>query len=106
MLPQTLSVNEAAKYLKVKPRTVREWIANGKLAAARVGRFYVIPLEEVGRLITPQDPIIEINTGNSERKAHAARLKELLRGASVCKESIRAARRRDAELEPVRVGNH
>ena len=59
---QTLSVKEAAVIFKVKPKTIRAWIAQGKLAASRIGRAYLIPADEVGRAASrPAKDIQESN---------------------------------------------
>jgi len=42
-----MTVEEAAAALRVKPRTVREWIKHGKLRAGRIGRRYLIEESEV-----------------------------------------------------------
>ncbi len=53
-----LSVRDAARLLSVTPRTVRNWIREGRLAAIRVSeRVTLVPLAEVerlaGRLVRP-----------------------------------------------------
>lgn len=42
-----LTVNEAAKLLRVNPDAVRGYIHTGELSAARVGRGYRIDLEDL-----------------------------------------------------------
>ena len=54
----TISVREAARLLSVAPRTVRNWIHEGRLSAIRVSeRITLIPLGEIervgGRLLRP-----------------------------------------------------
>lgn len=47
-----VTVKEAAGLLRVTPRTVRNWIAAGRLDAARVSeRVTLVPLAEVDRLL-------------------------------------------------------
>ena len=46
-----LSVNEAADELRVQPRTVRDYIRSGRLAATRIGKQYRIRVEDL-RLLT------------------------------------------------------
>lgn len=36
------SVEEAAALLRVTPRTIREWIATGRLGASKSGRTFII----------------------------------------------------------------
>lgn len=54
----TVSVREAARLLRVTPRTVRNWIAAGRMGATRISeRVTLVPLAEVerlaGRLVRP-----------------------------------------------------
>ena len=42
-----LTVQEIAKYLRVKPSTVYEWAKNGKMPAAKVGRLWRFDREKV-----------------------------------------------------------
>lgn len=47
----TVTVKEAARLLRVTPRTVRNWIASGRIQATRVSeRVMLVPLSEVERL--------------------------------------------------------
>lgn len=47
----TVSVRDAARLLRVTPRTVRNWIASGRLQATRVSeRVTLVPLAEIERL--------------------------------------------------------
>jgi len=53
----TVTPREAARTLHVTPRTIYNWIAEGKLAAHRVSkRVTRIPLSEVERLAAPSVP--------------------------------------------------
>ena len=42
-----LTVNEAAKAMKVTPRTVRRWIDDGSIASERRGSRILIPREAI-----------------------------------------------------------
>jgi excisionase family DNA binding protein len=47
----TVSIRDAARLLHVTPRTVRNWIAVGKLPASRVSeRVTLVPLAEIERI--------------------------------------------------------
>jgi excisionase family DNA binding protein len=47
----TVKIREAARLLGVTPRTVRNWVASGRLPAVRVSeRVTLIPLAEIERL--------------------------------------------------------
>jgi excisionase family DNA binding protein len=51
-----LTPKEAAKRLRVTPRTVRNWIASGRLSAVRVSdRVTRIPASEIERLLARPD---------------------------------------------------
>jgi excisionase family DNA binding protein len=46
-----LTVNEVAKLLKVSPRTVRNYIKDGKLKAVKIGSTNRIPENVINELI-------------------------------------------------------
>jgi excisionase family DNA binding protein len=48
---QLLNTEEAAKRLYTTPYTVRKYIRQGKLAAARIGKQYLIMEEELLELL-------------------------------------------------------
>jgi len=49
-----LGLNEAAEHLGVNPRTIRRYIAAGRLTGYRVGpRLIKIDLDELESLLTP-----------------------------------------------------
>lgn len=98
MIQPTLTVEQAAGYLHVQPRTIRDWIAAGKLPAKKVGKRYIIAAEAVGNMVAPASPMNE-SIDISNKEAHAAQLFKLLSKAESCKESIRAQRRKDAERQ-------
>jgi excisionase family DNA binding protein len=50
------SVDEAANVLRVSHWTVRQWIKDGRLPSARVGRRVVIRESELQRLIVDDPP--------------------------------------------------
>ena len=52
--PEFLTLPEAADQLRVQVRTLRGWIAQGELLAARPGKAYLIPRSEVERLLRPR----------------------------------------------------
>jgi molybdopterin-binding protein len=59
VLADHLTVSQAARRIGVSPGTFRRWIYNGRVAAVRDGGIYLIPVDEVRRLIaerhvTPQ----------------------------------------------------
>lgn len=60
---QAYDINEAAAILKVKPGTLRLWIQQGLIRAARLpglkgqGR-YRITAEEISRILTPKGEVV------------------------------------------------
>jgi excisionase family DNA binding protein len=46
-----LTVDEAADELGIRPKTVRAWIGNRRIASVRVGRCVRVPAAEVKRVI-------------------------------------------------------
>lgn len=55
-IPQWLSMPEAGARIGVKARTIRAWIADGRLPAYRVGgRAVRIKASDVDALVTPID---------------------------------------------------
>lgn len=56
VLPNLLSVNQAAAELNMRPRTLHHWIATGRVAATKIDpdkttSAYVITRAEVDRLV-------------------------------------------------------
>jgi len=49
--PEILTVGEVAGVLRVHPRSVQRWVAQGKFAAVRAGRTYRISRADVLRWI-------------------------------------------------------
>jgi excisionase family DNA binding protein len=50
-VPEALTTKQVAERLRVKPDTVRRWIAAGKLPALRVGGRLRVRAEDVGRMV-------------------------------------------------------
>lgn len=78
LMQPTLSVRDAARLLRVTPRTVRNWIASGHLRATRVSeRVTLVPLAEIERLTgAPARPDlssviwdVDLSTLDEERSA-------------------------------------
>jgi len=53
---ELLTVQDTARLLKVSTVTVRRFIADGKLAAVRVGKGVRVRKEAIARLATPVEP--------------------------------------------------
>lgn len=48
-----MRLQEAAQQLGVHTSTIKRMIANGKIKSSRVGMMYMIPRDEVERLLNP-----------------------------------------------------
>ena len=47
MTSELMTVEEVAEYLRVKPSSVYEWVKNGKIPAAKVGRLWRFQREQI-----------------------------------------------------------
>lgn len=47
------NVNEVAERMGFRPRTIRRYIREGKIAAVKIGWEWLVPKEEVDRLTEP-----------------------------------------------------
>jgi excisionase family DNA binding protein len=83
MLSSTLTVNEVAAYLKKRPRTIRQWIASGRLPAKKVGHSYLILEAEIGRMIAPAQQTEEVKEYDPDRANRLAELRKVLAGLRV-----------------------
>lgn len=54
MEEEILTIEEAAKLLKVSEATIRRWVKNGKLVAFRAGREYRLKKEDINKLFKRQ----------------------------------------------------
>jgi excisionase family DNA binding protein len=55
---ELLTVQEAAAVLKVSQITVRRYIADGRLAAVRIGRGVRVRRDAIDRLAQPVEPVL------------------------------------------------
>lgn len=51
MEPDLLTPEDAAKVLKVKPETIREWLRTGKLKGLRAGRLWRIRPDDLEKFL-------------------------------------------------------
>jgi excisionase family DNA binding protein len=51
-----LTVNEAAKTVKMHPDTIRRFIREGKLKASRVGGRWRVHMDALREFISPSEP--------------------------------------------------
>lgn len=49
---EMFSMNPAARTLGIKEKTLRGWVANGRIGCVRYGRTIRIPLSELNRIIS------------------------------------------------------
>lgn len=52
-LPRMYSITEIAEMFGRAPRTIRSWIADGRLGAIKVGNAVFIPEAEIDALLSP-----------------------------------------------------
>lgn len=76
-----LTPKQAAIHLKTTEATVRLWIAQGKVKAARPGGRWLIPQEEIDRLLSPVQvqPLPQTSAEMEERRQWAQEGIERLR---------------------------
>jgi excisionase family DNA binding protein len=58
---ESLTVEQASKELHVSEHTLRVWIRNKKIPAAKVGKSYRINSGELEKLLSPKENIAEGN---------------------------------------------
>jgi excisionase family DNA binding protein len=56
MQEESLTLEEAAPLLRIKPDTLRKWLSTGKAHGRKVGRRWLIHISEVRRLLPPPAP--------------------------------------------------
>lgn len=52
-LPEMLTTAEVGKRIRKSESTVRRMCARGELAAAKIGNTWLVPVDEVKRILTP-----------------------------------------------------
>jgi excisionase family DNA binding protein len=53
--PKSVNVEQAAQLLGIPARSVRRLINTDRLRAVRLGKYWVIPLNELDRLLAPSE---------------------------------------------------
>lgn len=51
--PKSVNTEQAAVLIGIPPASVRRLIRIGQIKAVQLGRYYVIPVEEIDRLLEP-----------------------------------------------------
>jgi len=74
---RTLTIQQAADKLQVRPNTVRRWIRRGRIPGCKIGRIFRIPEEELERVLSGRSAENSM-TGRSE--AERAAIIRALRG--------------------------
>lgn len=102
-----LTVEEAASRLRVSPRTMRKWIAQGKVPAVRYGRSYRISESAVSEqpasgLATDQDLTgrgARQSIQHRRREQQVKKFEEAFRGGTLDKAAMRAGWDEELRLE-------
>ena len=89
-----MTVDEAARLLRVRPRTVRTWIKMGKIKASRIGKSYLIDDRDL-RMALDQ-PSAEVAPDRSES---IRRMRGILVGTGFSADAYMSEKRREADLE-------
>jgi len=59
-MSRTITVEEAANRLQVKPNTIRAWIKHGRIPGRKIGRVFRIPEQALDLLISGTDkPLVQ-----------------------------------------------
>lgn len=92
----TMTVEQVAVRCHVKPRTVREWIKQGKLSAHRIGKQYLIEEMDLNRAV--------VHVGNRERKAaeikqSIARMQGIFAGTGLSTQQFMEEKQEEIERE-------
>lgn len=77
MMHQSMTVSEVAIVLRLTPRTIRNMIGRGEIpGAVKIGKQYIIPSEEVSKMISPQKAEL-----TPERRECVREILDLMAGA-------------------------
>lgn len=55
-MTRTITVEQAADRLQVKPNTIRTWIKQGRIPGRKIGRVYRIPEQALNQLVSGTSP--------------------------------------------------
>jgi excisionase family DNA binding protein len=83
---ELLSVEEAAAKLKMAPKTLRDWLRNGKLAAVKLGKHWLIREQDLGATVEAQNLIANVSLerehNERDRKISAEEFDRLYQAAA------------------------
>jgi len=104
MLPRTLSVKEAASCLKVQPRTIRVWIAHGRMHASKIGKSYIIPEPEVEKMITATKTSTDNHFTTMTKQERLDSIRGCLANSDINLDAILSLRRKEANSRKFKAG--
>lgn len=71
--PDAMTAEQAAAYARRAPKTIRSWVASGRLAASHRGRRLAIRREDLDRALAAEEPTAAAATDEAWRKLRVAR---------------------------------
>ena len=77
---RTLTVQQAAAKLQVKPNTVRRWIKHGRIPGCKIGRIFRISEEELDRVLAGEAISKPPAVSQAERAALVREIRGKYRG--------------------------
>ena len=89
-----MTVDEAARFLRVRPRTVRTWIKMGKIRASRIGKSYLIDDRDLQMALG--QPSAEVAPDRCES---IRRMRGILVGTGFSTDAYMSEKQREADLE-------
>src|SRR3990172_6296902 len=99
MLQPMLTVDEAARFFRVRPKTIRAWIAAGRLAASKIGKSYRITVQDLNKAMSARHPDEDVKEYDPERRARIEGLIDMLRKSGITLEAAEEQNARAMELE-------
>ncbi|NPV54941.1 MAG: helix-turn-helix domain-containing protein [Firmicutes bacterium] len=78
-MDRLLTPEEVAKRLAVSPKSIREWLRNGKLRGVKVGRLWRISPQALDRFLNNPDMSYDAEKGTERKMVEAGHFREYTR---------------------------